>query len=101
MRRPPDRFATVSANVVTNASGDAEVVIRVRDNGLGVPVESRERLFDEFFRAHGDLNASGTGLGLSIVREAAQSQGGRAWAEHGETGSVFAIALPVRRSVDG
>jgi len=56
-------------------------------------------LFEEFFRAHETItDAEGTGLGLSIVREAAQSQSGRAWAEHLESGgSVFALALPVRR----
>jgi signal transduction histidine kinase len=55
-------------------------------------------LFEEFFRAHEAVSETeGTGLGLSIVREAAQSQGGRAWVEHLDDGSVFALALPVRR----
>ena len=95
-----ERFAKISGSVEQNESGESEVVIRVRDNGLSVPAEKRARLFEEFFRAHEAITeAEGTGLGLSIVREAAQSQGGRAWAEHLDDGSVFVLALPVRRKV--
>jgi two-component system sensor histidine kinase VicK len=76
-----------------------ELVIRVRDNGLGVPVSKREHLFERFFRAHETITEiEGTGLGLSIVKDTAQSLGGRAWAEHPETGSVFAFSLPDRRT---
>jgi chemotaxis family two-component system sensor kinase Cph1 len=93
-----ERFALVTGRVEQNESGDGEIVIMVRDNGIGVPPEKRERLFEEFFRAHQAVNAAqGTGLGLSIVREAAESQGGRAWVEHLTDGSVFAFALPLRR----
>ncbi len=93
-----ERFAEISGTVEQNESGESEVIIRVCDNGLGVPPEKRERLFQEFFRAHERVtDAEGTGLGLSIVREAAQSQGGRAWVEHLEHGSIFALALPLRR----
>jgi signal transduction histidine kinase len=94
----PERFAAVSGRVEQNETGDGEVVVMVRDNGIGVPPEKRERLFEEFFRAHETVSeAQGTGLGLSIVREAAESQGGRAWVKHLAGGSVFAFALPLRR----
>jgi signal transduction histidine kinase len=92
------RFAKITGSVEQNESGESEVVIRVRDSGIRVPEEKRGRLFEEFFRAHEAVSETeGTGLGLSIVREAAQSQGGRAWVEHLDDGSVFALALPVRR----
>ena len=78
-----------------------EIIIRVRDNGLGVPPDKREHLFERFFRAHESMSkVEGTGLGLSIVRETVESQGGRAWAEHPGKGTVFAIALPLRRKPD-
>lgn len=97
-RTKTERFAAISAAVEETESGGRELVIRVRDNGRGVPVTQRDRLFEEFFRAPETVNeAEGTGLGLSIVREAAQSQGGRAWVEHLDDGSVFALALPLRR----
>lgn len=93
-----ERFAEISASLDPTESGESEIVIRVRDNGLRVPAEKRDRLFEEFFRAHEEVTeAEGTGLGLSIVREAAQSQGGRAWAEHLGDGSIFVLALPIRR----
>jgi Signal transduction histidine kinase len=42
----------------------------------------------------------GTGLGLSIVRETVEALGGRVWAEFPERGSVFAFAIPCRRTAD-
>jgi signal transduction histidine kinase len=73
-----------------------EVVVRVRDNGLGVPAEARSRLFQRFFRAHPDgaSQEEGSGLGLSLVRETIEAAGGRAWAEFPDRGSVFAFSLP-------
>ena len=79
------------------------MIVLVRDNGLGVPREARARLFEQFYRAHGDTitGDEGTGLGLSIVRDTAESLGGRAWAEFPpEGGSVFAFSLPSRREED-
>jgi signal transduction histidine kinase len=80
-----------------------ELIVRVQDNGVGVPVKSRERLFEQFYRAHSETvtEAEGTGLGLSIVRETAESLGGRAWAEFpDEGGTVFAFCFPSRREDD-
>lgn len=81
----------------------AEVVVEVRDNGIGVPEKAQAKLFQRFFRAQ-DARASGvegTGLGLSIVSETVHSLGGKAWAEFpAEGGSVFAFSLPFRRMRD-
>ena len=94
-------FAEVGASVEVGESGDREVVIRVSDNGIGVPEEKRTRLFERFFRAHeGNTAVEGTGLGLSIVRDTAESHGGRTWAEFNDSGSVFVLALPLRRKGD-
>jgi signal transduction histidine kinase len=94
-RAKDDCWALVSADLVPSRQ---ELVVRVRDNGLGVPVEKRERLFERFFRAHETVtDAEGTGLGLSIVREMVESVNGHAWAEFPEVGSTFLFSLPVRR----
>jgi len=96
-----ERWVTINASVEgPDTERDREVVIRVTDNGIGVPADKREQLFEEFYRAHGETvrDADGTGLGLSIVRETVESIGGRAWAEFPDgEGSVFAFSLPSRR----
>jgi signal transduction histidine kinase len=80
---------------IQEVEGSVEVVVRVRDNGLGVPDEMREKLFERFFRAHEAVTGEeGSGLGLSIVRETLEPIRGRAWAEFPEEGSVFAFAVP-------
>jgi signal transduction histidine kinase len=98
------KWVTISAAVeAPNTEHDREVVIRVADNGIGIPADRREHLFREFYRAHDETvtDAAGTGLGLSIVREAVETIGGRAWAEFPEQdGSVFAFSVPSRRHED-
>ncbi len=99
-----ERWIEIAASVQEpDTDKDREVVIRVSDNGIGVPLEKRENLFRESFRAHDDTitGAEGSGLGLSIVRETVESIGGRAWAEFPEgEGSVFVFSLPSRRHDD-
>jgi two-component system sensor histidine kinase TctE len=99
-----ERWVAIEATVEgPDNEHDREVVIRVSDNGIGVPADKREQLFQEFYRAHGDTvtGADGTGLGLSIVRETVESIGGRAWAEFpNDAGSIFAFAIPARRGDD-
>jgi signal transduction histidine kinase len=100
-----ERWVEIAASVEgPDTEKDREVVIRVHDNGIGVPADKRDQLFQEFYRAHGETvtDAEGTGLGLSIVRETVESIGGRAWAEFPDEGpgSIFAFAVPARRSDD-
>jgi signal transduction histidine kinase len=100
----PQRWVSISGQLeAPNTDHDREVVIRVADNGLGVPADRRENLFREFYRAHDETvtDAAGTGLGLSIVREAVETIGGRAWAEFPDSeGSVFVFSIPSRRDED-
>lgn len=100
-----DRWVAVEAHMLAPGASPigGELVVRVRDNGLGVPFNARERLFRQFYRAHGETvtDVEGTGLGLSIVRETVELLGGRAWAEFPpEGGSIFAFSLPSRRGED-
>ena len=87
--------------IVPTAAREGELIVRVRDNGLGVPPKAREHLFEQFFRAHETMQVEGTGLGLNIVQDTITSLGGRAWAEFPEEGgSVFCFSLPSRRVED-
>jgi signal transduction histidine kinase len=100
----PQPHVRVAAEVrPTHGALGAELVVSVRDNGIGVPPAERERLFDRFFRTEAatDTGVEGTGLGLSIVRDTVEELGGRAWAEwDGGPGSTFCFALPCRRVED-
>jgi len=95
-----ERWAEVQGALEPDPENPQELVVRVRDNGLEVPEEARERLFERFFRAH-EESAEGTGLGLSIVLDTVEAFGGRAWAEFPPDGTkLFAFALPHRRRDD-
>jgi signal transduction histidine kinase len=98
-----DRWVSIRGRVDPPTEGEpAQVVVEVADNGIGVPTEQRERLFERFFRAGVEsvTGVEGTGLGLSIVRETVESLGGHAWGEFDERGSMFAFSLPIRRASD-
>jgi signal transduction histidine kinase len=94
------RLVQVRGRVEQHDDGGETLIVEVRDNGLGVPQDAIEKLFQRFFRAHDQTvtGVEGTGLGLSIVRETVEGIGGRAWVESGiEGGSVFGFAIPCRR----
>ena len=100
-----DRWVEVSAELRFGAQSESggELIVQVRDNGRGVPEKARPQLFEHFYRVreHSATGIEGSGLGLSIVRETVEAMGGRAWAEFPPTGeTVFAFALPSRRSAD-
>jgi len=102
--KKPDRWAEVRAQVhAPETSGGAEVLeVEVRDNGISVPADRRDALFQRFERGH-DANATnhegGLGLGLAIVRETVESLGGHAWAEFRDEGSSFFFSVPLAGDV--
>src|SRR5215207_4810674 len=96
------RWVEITGRLREYAGGGYDLVVEVRDNGLGVPPAVRGALFGRFVRVHENTHSTveGTGLGLSIVRDTVESIGGRAWAAVPGEGSVFAFSLPCRREVD-
>jgi signal transduction histidine kinase len=101
-REKENRWVEISAEEHRSSDTGHEMIIKVSDNGLGVPEDSRARLFERFYRAHEQVhtNISGTGLGLSIVRETVTTLGGKAWAEFPGEGAIFAFSVPARRAED-
>ena len=116
----PDRLSQALTNLVSNAvkyspaggtvtivtcnEGD-NVVISVRDEGIGVARDDLARIFDRFERVETGIagRIAGTGLGLSIAQEIAMLHGGRLWAESKpRRGSTFHLVIPagVRRAVE-
>jgi len=86
---------------VTLSGNGEETVIRVRDQGDGIPPHELEHIFERFYRGQDariwNGSAVGLGLGLFISRELVERHGGRIWVESavGE-GSAFYVALPCR-----
>jgi two-component system sensor histidine kinase KdpD len=77
-----------------------EIVLRLTDEGPGLPVTDLERVFDKFYRVRkGDSVRAGTGLGLAIARGFVEAMGGRLTARNREdrSGAVFTIAFPAPR----
>ena len=74
-----------------------EVLIKVIDDGIGIPAGSKERIFERFYRVDKSRSKElgGTGLGLSIVKHAARYHGGHVRVESSTKGSTFIVDLPL------
>jgi signal transduction histidine kinase len=93
------RYSPAGSTVtVTLAAQGDELLLVVRDEGIGLTSEQRERVFERFYRADPSRSraAGGAGIGLAIVRALAEAMGGRAWADSAGPGrgSEFHVALP-------
>ncbi|MBF2465843.1 PAS domain-containing protein [Listeria welshimeri] len=75
---------------------EAEVIIEVTDNGIGIPAKDIDRVFERFYRVDKarSRHSGGTGLGLSIVKHLVENCGGRIEVEsQEEVGSTFRVTL--------
>ena len=89
---PEGGCATVSAQVQNN-----ELVIKVSDNGMGIPKDELSKIFGRFYRVHRPgKEIQGTGLGLAIVKEIVVRHDGRIDVESEvDKGTTFAVYLPL------
>jgi signal transduction histidine kinase len=78
---------------------DGELVIRVRDEGPGIPPAELERVFEPFYRLESSRNrdSGGTGLGLAIARDIAQAHGGTLTLHNRPEGGLEAVLVLPRR----
>jgi len=80
---------------ITWQAEDGAAVIGVRDNGIGIPAEHHQRIFNIFQRLHSDDLYPGTGIGLATVKKSAEMLGGSVWVESEVgSGSTFFVRLP-------
>jgi len=71
------------------------VVIAVKDNGMGIPEHEQKNLFKNFFRANNTVNIQGTGLGLSIVKKYVELlHGSINFESNPGSGTVFTVQFP-------
>jgi signal transduction histidine kinase len=107
----PQHLERVLGNLITNAlrhtpehgtiavdvqSNGGSVTIAVEDSGAGVSQETRERMFDRFWRGENARSGTGSGLGLAIARGLVESHGGKIWAEAATRGGArVAFTLPL------
>ncbi len=115
MRGSAEDLRTAVSNVLDNAvkySGDSvdvrvrletpdekRIVLRVQDQGVGIPPDDMKRIFKRFYRVtHRSLaHVKGTGLGLFIVKAIAQKHGGKVFAESDGEGQGTTIVLELPR----
>lgn len=109
----PQLIRNIMFNLLSNAikySGDgSEVVlsidicdqltIKVTDQGMGIPKDEHQHLFERFFRAKNATNIQGTGLGLNIVKKHVDLMGGEIdFATKLNEGTTFVISLPTKKT---
>lgn len=89
---------THTGEVLIDVTGDdGEVVISVKDSGIGIPAEDIPHLFQKFYRVDNSdtREINGTGLGLYLCRRLVESMNGRIWVESQyKSGSTFFVAIP-------
>lgn len=107
----PTHFERIIANLVSNAlkyspdggrielelsqTDEAKLCVSLRDFGIGIPPDGRNRLFERFYRGHAESELSGLGIGLFITRYLVELHGGTISADSPPGGGTrFTIVLP-------
>jgi signal transduction histidine kinase len=112
----PSRIQQALANLLDNAvkytgehgrvsiecsSSDETVQVRIKDDGVGIPVAEQPRIWDRLYRGDKSRGQRGLGLGLSLVKAVVEAHGGRVSVESTEgAGAEFTVVLPVRATLE-
>ncbi|MBT3362637.1 MAG: HAMP domain-containing histidine kinase [Chloroflexi bacterium] len=93
----PDTAITISAK-----KDSSQVIIEVRDNGIGIPKHDQQRIFDRFYRVEKSRSRDlgGTGLGLAVVKKIVENHKGTILLQSASgKGSTFTITLPLQQDI--
>ena len=90
------KYTTSGGNITVSAEkSDKEVIVSVRDTGLGISSEEISHIFDRFYRVDKSRSVPGAGLGLSLVRAIVRRHGGEVKVSSSPSlGSTFTVVLP-------
>ncbi|MEO6330562.1 MAG: ATP-binding protein, partial [Ginsengibacter sp.] len=86
--------------IVRTSKTASEVIVSVKDLGIGIPAEEQSKIFDRFYRSSelSRHHISGFGLGLYICKDIITRHGGKIWIESIGNGSVFNFSLPLNHT---
>lgn len=93
-------YTPENGKVTITLEGNQEILFSIKDSGIGIPEEQKERIFNKFFRAKNALKmeTEGSGLGLYITKNIIEAHGGKIWFESKENqGSTFYFTLPYKK----
>ena len=80
---------------LTTTVSDSQISITIKDEGIGIPEEEQEHMFERFFRAKNVTNIQGTGLGLTIVKRYVELLNGSIdFTSAYMKGTTFTIKIP-------
>jgi signal transduction histidine kinase len=91
------KYSPKDKNILLSISNRNErVILKVKDEGIGIPLEDRENIFQRFYRAHNTNNIEGTGLGLNIVKQYVELMNGHVSVNSKiNGGTTFIVELPL------
>lgn len=92
-----------SIGISAEMDGADNLDIVVEDEGVGIPVELRQRIFEKFFRVKNDgSRPTGLGMGLAIAKGIVEAHGGQIWAESGKggIGTRMMIRIPLKNKAE-
>jgi len=94
------KYSDDNSNIeLTLGENDQNMIIKVKDQGIGIAEEEQVHLFERFFRAKNSTNIQGTGLGLHIAKQCTELMGGTIGINSQlNIGSTFIVELPIKTS---
>jgi len=94
------KYSPDAKEVIVFTEKKKELIVSVRDFGIGIPKEEQNKVFERFYRTkRNSILISGFGLGLYICRDILKRHNGKIWVESEEKGTSFHFSLPLKKEL--